>query len=47
MNTPESRVIYLLNRLVTSLLRHITNYDSVTLVYVLKLTVLSLKINFR
>jgi len=47
MNTPKSYVICLLNCLMTSYLWYIANHDSLTLVYMLKLTISSLKIDFR
>ena len=46
MNTPESHKIYLLNRLMTSQVRHVASCDSLISVYMLKSTILSLKINF-
>ena len=46
MNTTESHVIYLLNCLMKSYLWHIANHDSLTLVYMLKLTVIEFEEKF-
>ena len=45
INTPQAHVIYLLDSLMTYL-RRVASQDSVTVVYMLKLTILDLKINF-